>query len=52
MPINRKVAEICGWYGTTAIVLAYALVSFGAITGDNTNLLNQGNTPYAKINLK
>lgn len=31
MHINKKVAEIAGWYGTLAIVLAYILVSFKVI---------------------
>jgi hypothetical protein len=34
MIINRKVAEVVGWYGAIAIVLAYALVSFNAIPAD------------------
>lgn len=32
MNINRRVAEIVGWYGTGAILLAYALVSFKVIS--------------------
>ncbi|KKU82411.1 MAG: hypothetical protein UY09_C0015G0005 [Parcubacteria group bacterium GW2011_GWA2_47_8] len=28
-------AEIIGWYGTVALVLAYALVSFGAIASSS-----------------
>ena len=27
--------EIIGWYGTVAIILAYALVSFNVFTGEN-----------------
>lgn len=34
MTANRKVAEIIGWYGTFAILLAYALVSFNEIKAD------------------
>lgn len=34
--MNKKIIEeIVGWYGTIAIVLAYALLSFGAIDGDS-----------------
>jgi hypothetical protein len=34
--MNKKIVdEIIGWYGTVAIVLAYALLSFGAITSTN-----------------
>jgi len=29
--MNRKLAEIAGWYGAVAIVLAYALVSFQVV---------------------
>jgi hypothetical protein len=29
---NRKTASISGWYGVLAILLAYALLSFGAWT--------------------
>lgn len=32
MTINRKITEAAGWYGMTAIVMAYALVSFQAIS--------------------
>jgi hypothetical protein len=31
---NKQFAEIIGWYGTIAIVGAYALVSFNAIAAD------------------
>ncbi len=31
---KKNVDEIIGWYGTTAIVLAYALLSFGFIASD------------------
>jgi hypothetical protein len=34
MSINRKVAELVGWYGAIAIVLAYAFVSFNVIPAD------------------
>ena len=38
--MNKKtIDEIIGWYGTVAIVLAYALLSFGAIA--STNLVYQ-----------
>jgi hypothetical protein len=39
---SRLFAEIVGWYGTSAIVLAYILVSFKAIspTGLPYQLLN------------
>jgi hypothetical protein len=42
MNLNRKAAEIAGWYGTVAIVAAYALVSFKAIPADGSiyQLLN------------
>ena len=35
-------AEIAGWYGTIAILLAYSLVSFGIVSSDSTvfQLLN------------
>jgi len=34
MRISKKlIAEILGWYGTAAILTAYALVSFGVLTG-------------------
>lgn len=34
--VNRKnITELIGWYGTIAILLAYALVSFKAITSDD-----------------
>lgn len=35
MTINRKIAEFVGWYGTAAIVSAYALVSFDVISSDS-----------------
>jgi len=28
-------AELLGWYGVIAILLAYAMLSFGAISSDN-----------------
>ena len=34
MTMNKKVAEAAGWYGMTAIVMAYAMVSFQAISSD------------------
>ncbi len=34
-PIVNKLIEIFGWYGTCAIVLAYALVSFSVINADS-----------------
>ena len=34
--MNKKIIdEIIGWYGTVAIVSAYALLSFGAIVSDS-----------------
>lgn len=33
--MNRLLAEIIGWYGAAAIVLAYVLVSFGFVNADN-----------------
>jgi len=30
-----KLAEICGWYGMTALIVAYFLVSFGIIDGQS-----------------
>jgi len=34
--MNKKIIdEIIGWYGTVAILLAYALLSFGIFTADN-----------------
>jgi len=34
--MNKKIIdEIIGWYGTIAILLAYALLSFGIFTADN-----------------
>ncbi len=42
MTINRKVAEVAGWYGTIAIVLAYILVSFKIVSANGViyQLLN------------
>ena len=42
MTINKKVAEIAGWYGMVAIVLAYILVSFKVVPPDGVvyQLLN------------
>ena len=39
---KKLFAEIIGWYGTFAIVLAYALVSFSVLKGNGTvfQLLN------------
>ena len=34
MTLKRKMAELAGWYGTTAIIAAYALISFGIISAD------------------
>lgn len=31
---KRKIAEVCGWYGIGAILVAYALVSFELISAD------------------
>jgi hypothetical protein len=36
MATDRKIAEIVGWYGTFAILGAYALVSFNAIPADGS----------------
>lgn len=34
--MNKKIIEeIIGWYGTIAIVSAYALLSFGVLVSDN-----------------
>lgn len=33
--VELRIDEIIGWYGTAAIVLAYALLSFGAIASAN-----------------
>jgi len=34
--MNKKIIdEVIGWYGTIAILLAYALLSFGIFTADN-----------------
>lgn len=40
--MKQKLIEIVGWYGTVAIVLAYALTSFGLFTTNNVfyQLLN------------
>lgn len=32
---NKIIAGIIGWYGTTAILLAYALLSFDTIESNN-----------------
>lgn len=32
---KQKIDEAIGWYGTTAIVVAYFLVSFGFISGES-----------------
>ena len=42
MVINRRAAEIAGWYGTSAIVLAYILVSFKVVPANGViyQLLN------------
>ncbi len=32
--MNKKLAEVLGWYGTAAIVAAYALVSFKVVPAD------------------
>lgn len=31
----KKFIEIFGWYGAVAILVAYALISFGVFTADN-----------------
>ena len=41
--MNRKFAEIVGWYGTVAIVGAYALVSFRVVSASGA--------PYQLLNL-
>ncbi len=41
--VKTTLTEIAGWYGAAAIVLAYALVTFGALD-------NQG-VPYQLLNL-
>jgi hypothetical protein len=41
--MNRKFAEIVGWYGTVAIVGAYALVSFKVVSASGA--------PYQLLNL-
>ena len=41
--MKRKLAEIVGWYGTLAIVGAYALVSF--------NLISSSSVTYQLLNL-
>ena len=33
--MNKKIIELAGWYGTFAIIGAYALTSFGIIQSDN-----------------
>jgi hypothetical protein len=42
MAVKRKISEVIGWYGTIAIVLAYALVSFQVIASNGVvfQLLN------------
>lgn len=35
MKKNTKVAETVGWYGTGAIITAYALVSFGVLQAES-----------------
>jgi hypothetical protein len=40
---RNRLAEIAGWYGTAAIVLAYILVSF--------NFLSAGGGAYQLLNL-
>lgn len=35
MTLNKKIAEVFGWYGAFAIVSAYALVSFEIISADS-----------------
>jgi hypothetical protein len=42
MKKQNILAEIAGWYGTIAILLAYALVSFGVVSSDSAafQLLN------------
>lgn len=39
---NKIIGEIVGWYGTAAIICAYALVSFNIISADSVayQLLN------------
>lgn len=34
-PSRNLWAEICGWYGTSAIILAYVLVSFGVVGAES-----------------
>lgn len=40
--MKRRIIEVLGWYGTTAIIGAYALNSFGLLSSLNINyqLLN------------
>jgi len=33
--MNKTIGEVIGWYGTVAIILAYALVSFGFMTAQD-----------------
>ena len=33
--MSKSISEIIGWYGTVAIIGAYALSSFGILTPDN-----------------
>lgn len=35
MTDKKVIAEIIGWYGTVAILLAYALVSFKVLSSDS-----------------
>ncbi|MFA6432708.1 MAG: hypothetical protein WCV82_02725 [Candidatus Paceibacterota bacterium] len=35
--MKTKLIEIFGWYGTCAIMLAYALVSFSVVTSDSVS---------------
>ena len=34
-PVMRRFIEIFGWYGTCALLTAYALVSFSVLEGDS-----------------
>jgi len=33
--MNKKSANLLGWYGTAAILSAFALISFSVVTPDN-----------------
>ncbi|MFA6105456.1 MAG: hypothetical protein WC725_02535 [Patescibacteria group bacterium] len=33
--MTKNISEIIGWYGTAAILLAYALLSFGVLSSNN-----------------